>query len=437
MSKALEWIRLHHQYLATTTHDRENLPLVIERGEGVWLYDVDGRRYLDFSSSIAVNSLGYPSHPEVVKTAIEQIQLIAHAAGTDFYNPYQVRLAIKLTEETPGTFPKKVFLANSGTEANEAALKIARTSTRRPLFISFLGGFHGRTFGSLALTASKSVQKKRQFPWMPGVFYVPYPNPYRNPWHIDGYEQPGELTNRVIEFIEEYIFDKIAPPDEFAGIFFEPIQGEGGYVVPPKNFFEELSKLAKKHGILLIDDEVQMGLGRTGRMWAIEYFNIVPDILTTAKALSGGLIPIGAAVYRAELDFEKPGMHSNTFGGNALAAVVALKVIDIVKSLLPHVLELEKLFRDELIELKDRFERVGDVRGLGLAWGVEFVRDRRSKEPDIELRDRILRGSLSKGLVLLGCGKSVIRLIPPLVISEEEAKQGLNIFKQVVKESIT
>jgi 4-aminobutyrate aminotransferase len=431
--KSSEWIYLHHKYVATTTHDPENLPLVIERGEGVWLYDVDGNKYLDFTSSIGVNNLGYPSHPEVVKALVEQANVLAHAAGTDFYNPYQVRLAMKLAEETPGEFPKKVFFGNSGTEANEAALKIAKTSTGRPLFISFIGGFHGRTHGALALTASKSVQKKGQFPWMPGVFYVPYPNPYRNPWGIDGYEHPDELVNRVIEFIEEYVFDKLAPADEFAGIFFEPIQGEGGYVVPPKNFFAELSKLARNYGILLIDDEVQMGLGRTGAMWAIEHFGVVPDVITTAKALSGGLVPIGATVYRAELDFKQPGMHSNTFGGNALASVVALKVIEVVKTLLPNVRRLEGLFREELVKLKEEFEKVGDVRGLGLAWGVEFVTDKKSKKPDVGFRNRVVREALRRGLVLLGCGKSSIRLIPPLVIGEEEAKEGLRILRETIK----
>lgn len=433
MSKAEKWIELHRRYLATTTHDPENLPLVVERGEGVWLYDVDNNRYLDFSSSISVNNLGYPSHPEVIKAVVEQLGRLAHAAGTDFYNPYQVQLAMKLVEETPGDFPKKVFFGNSGTEANEAALKIAKTSTGRPLFISFIGGFHGRTHGTLALTASKSVQKKRQFPWMPGVFYAPYPNPYRNPWNIDGYEHPEELVQRVLEFIEEYIFDKLASPEDFAGIFFEPIQGEGGYVVPPRGFFRELEKLARRHGILLVDDEVQMGLGRTGRMWGIEHFEVAPDILTTAKALSGGLVPIGATVFRAELDFKEAGMHSNTFGGNALASIVGIKVLEIVKSLLPHVRELEGLFRDELGRVKEEFSRVGDVRGLGLAWGVEFVSDKKTKKPDVEARNKVVREAFKMGLVILGCGKSSVRLIPPLTISEEEAKIGLGLFREALK----
>lgn len=431
-SKSRYWIKEHYTYIATTTHDPENLPLVIESGEGVWLYDVDGNKYLDFTSGIGVNNLGYPTHPEVKKALIEQLERIAHAAGTDFFNPYQVMLAKKLAEIAPGGVPRKVFFANSGAEANEAGIKLAKQATGRRLLLAFYGGFHGRTMGAAALTASKSVQKKGYFPWMPGVIHVPYPNPYRNIWGIDGYEQPDELVNRVLEFIEDYVFDKLAPPDEFAVAFAEPIQGEGGYVVPPRSFFPKLKSLLEKHGILLAIDEVQMGLGRTGKMFAIEHFQTVPDIITLAKALSGGVIPIGATIFRSDLDFKQPGIHSNTYGGNALASMVALKTIEVIEKLLPHVQSLEGLFREELAALKEKYEHVGDVRGLGLAWGVEIVQDKKSKKPAPEIRAKILRKALAKGLVLLPCGKSSIRLIPPLIISEEEAKTGLKIFKEAV-----
>jgi len=436
-SKAKYWIEEHYKYVATTTHDPQDLPLVIERGEGVWLYDVDGNKYLDFTSGIGVCNIGYPTHPEVKKAVIEQLEKIAHAAGTDFYNPYQVMLAKKLSTIAPGDFPKKVFFSNSGTEANEAAIKIVRQATGRKFIIAFYGGFHGRTMGSLALTASKNVQKKGVFPWMPGVVHVPYPNPYRNPWHINGYEQPEELVNRVLEFIEEYVLDKILPPDEVAAVISEPIQGEGGYVVPPKMFFAELKKLLDKYGILFIDDEVQMGMGRTGRMFAIEHFNVAPDIISLAKALSGGVIPIGATIYRAELDFKQPGIHSNTFGGHSLACMVALKTIEVVEGLLPHVQKLEKIFAEELMPLKEKYEKVGDVRGIGLAWGVEIVVDKKTKKPDPQTRNKIIKTALENGLVLLPCGKSSIRLIPPLVISEEEAKTGLEIFAKAVKEAVS
>jgi 4-aminobutyrate aminotransferase len=434
--RAREVIRRHHELIMTSTHDPENLPLVIERAEGVWFVDVDGNVYLDFTSSVAVNNLGYPTHPEVAKAVSEQLHVLAHAAGTDFYNPYQVQLAEVLTSIAPGGFPKKVFFSNSGTEANEAAIKIARYATNRKYFIAFIGAFHGRTMGSLSLTASKPVHKRRYYMTMPGVVHVPYPNPYRNPWHIDGYEYPDELINRVLEYIEYWVFEHQVPAEEVAAVFFEPIQGEGGYVVPPRRFFQELKKLTDRYGILLVDDEVQMALGRTGKMFAVEHFNVAPDIVTLAKALGGGVVPLGATVFRKDLDLE-PGAHSNTFGGHALAAVAALKNIEVTERLLPRVAELEKLFCERLSEVKERYQRVGDVRGLGLAWGVEFVKDRKTKEHDAKTRNRVVYEALRRGLVLLGCGKSAIRLIPPLVITEEQAKIGLDIFEEAVKAAST
>ncbi len=434
--KAKELMLRHHELIMTSTHDPENLPLVIERAEGVWFVDVDGNVYLDFTSSVAVNNLGYPTHPEVAKAVAEQLHVLAHAAGTDFYNPYQVHLAEVLTSIAPGEFSKKVFFSNSGTEANEAALKIARYSTNRKYFIAFIGAFHGRTMGSLSLTASKPVHKRRYYMTMPGVVHVPYPNPYRNPWHIDGYEYPDELISRVLEYIEYWVFEHQVPAEEVAAVFFEPIQGEGGYVVPPRRFFQELKKLADKYGILLVDDEVQMALGRTGSMFAIEHFNVAPDIVTLAKALGAGVVPLGATIFRKNLDLE-PGAHSNTFGGHALAAVAALKNIEVVKKLLSKVAELEKLFCERLAEVKERYEKVGDVRGLGLAWGVEFVKDRRTKEHDTKTRNKVVYEALRRGLVILGCGKSAIRLIPPLVITEEQAKIGLDIFEEAVKAAST
>jgi 4-aminobutyrate aminotransferase len=431
--RAREIIEKHKRYIATTTHDPENLPLVIERGEGVWLYDVDGNMYLDFASSISASNLGYPTHPEVKSVVIEMLNVLAHAAGTDFFNPYQVALAEKLIRISPGTFRKKVFLCNSGTEANEAAIKLLRHSTGRKYFIAFIGAFHGRTMGSLSLTASKPVQRKTYMPMMDGVIHVPYPNPYRNPWHIDGYEHPDDLINMIIEYIDYWIFQHFVPPDDVAGIFFEPIQGEGGYVVPPRNFFIELHRLAKKYDIMLADDEVQMALGRTGKMFAIEHFNVAPDIIAMAKALSGGVIPVGATIFRAELDFTR-GAHSNTFGGHALASMVALKTVEVVEKLLPHVTSLEKIFKERLFELKDKYSVVGDVRGLGLAWGVEFVKDKKSKEHDEKTRNRVLYEALKRGLVLLGCGKSSIRIAPPIIISEDEAVKGLEILEQAIKE---
>ena len=432
--KAKKIIEEHREFVATTTHDPEILPLVIERGEGPWIIDVDGNVYLDFSTGVSVTNLGH-RNKNVEKAVLEQLSKIWHAAGTDFYNQVQVELAKKLVSIAPGDFPKKVFFANSGTESIEAALKLSRYSTRRKIFIAFIAAFHGRTMGSLSLTASKPVHKRNYFPTMPGVVHIPYPNPYRNPWHIDGYENPDELVNRVMEYLEYWVFQHYVPPEEVAAVIAEPIQGEGGYVVPPKNFFSTLKKTLEKYGILLIDDEVQMGMGRTGKMFAIEHFNTAPDIITLAKALANGALPIGATIFRKELDFE-PGAHSNTFGGHTVACAAALATINEIERILPNVGRLEKLFKETLIGLKEKYQPIGDVRGLGLAWGIEFVKDRKTKEHDIKTRNNVIREALKRGLVLLPCGKSTIRLIPPLNITEEQAKIGLEILEEAIKASI-
>jgi len=430
--KAKEIMERHHKYIATTTIDPEYAPLVIESGEGVWLKDVDGNVFLDFSSGISVLNAGI--RPLEVQKAIEdQLNKIWHAAGTDYYNEKQVALAEKLEEIAPGGFEKKTFLSNSGTESIEAALKISRWSTQRKLFLGFIGAFHGRTYGSMSFIASKRVQRSRQFPTMPGVYHVPYANPYRNPWHIDGYQNPDELVNRVMEYIEEYLFQRYVPPEEVASIVFEPFQGEGGYIFPPKNFFRELKKLADKNDIKLVADEIQSGMGRTGKMFAVEHFGVSPDILCVAKALGGG-IPIGATVFRKEMDFGVPGVHSNTFGGNMVACAAALATIKTLENgLVENAAKLGSLFKEKLQEIYDRYEVVGDVRGMGLAWGVDFVKDRKTKEYARERRDKILLECLKRGLALLGCGTSTIRLIPPLCITEEQAKTGLDIFEEGIK----
>lgn len=430
--KAKKVIERHLRYMATTTNDRKYAPLVIASGEGVWLKDVDGNRYLDFSTGISVLNVGI-RNSDVQKAIEKQLKEIWHAAGTDFYNEKQVELAQKLDEIAPGDFKKKTFLSNSGTESVEAALKIARWSTQRKLFIGFTGGFHGRTYGTMSLISSKPVQRLRQSPTMPGVRIVPFPNPYRNPWHIDGYENPDELVSRVIEYIEEYLLDCYVPSEEVASMIVEPFQGEGGYVIPPKSFLKELKKLADKHDIKLTLDEVQSGMGRTGKMFACDHSGVAPDILCLAKSLGGGL-PIGATTFREEMDFGKSGVHSNTFGGNMVACAAALATIEALENgLVDNAAKLEGVFKDRLKGLYDKYEIIGDVRGLGLAWGVEFVKDRKTKEYAEKERDRILLESLGRGLVLLGCGKSCIRLIPALCIKEEQAKTGLNIFEEGIK----
>lgn len=432
--KAKEIIERHNKYIATTTNDPKYAPLVIESGESVWLKDVDGNVLLDFSSGISVSNAGI-RNPKVQRAIEEQLKKIWHAAGTDYYTEKQVELAEKLDEIAPGGFEKKTFLSNSGTESIEAALKILRWSTQRKLFIGFIGGFHGRTYGSMSLQASKIVHRSRQFPTMPGVYHVPYANPYRNPWHIDGYENPDELVNRVIEYIDEYLFQCYVPPEEVAAIFFEPFQGEGGYIFPPKNFFRELKKLADEHDIKLVADEIQSGLGRTGKMFAIEHFGIAPDIICLAKSLADG-IPIGATIFRKDMDFGVSGVHSNTYGGNMVACAAALATIKTLESeLIENATKLEGLFKERLQEMYDKYEVIGDVRGMGIAWGMDFVKDRKTKEYAKENRNRILLECLKRGLVLLGCGTSTIRLIPPLCITEEQAKIGLDIYEEVIKNS--
>ena len=430
--KAKEIMERHHKYIATTTNDPEYAPLVLESGEGVWLKDVDGNVYLDFSSGISVLNAGIRPL-EVQKAIEEQLEKIWHAAGTDYYNEKQVALAEKLDEIAPGGFEKKTFLSNSGTESIEAALKISRWSTERKLFLGFIGAFHGRTYGSMSLIASKKVQRSRLFPTMPGAYHVPYPNPYRNPWHIDGYENPDELVSRVMEYIDEYLFQRYVPPEEVASIIFEPFQGEGGYIFPPKNFFKELKKLADKHDIKIVADEVQSGMGRTGKMFAVEHYGVSPDILCVAKALGGG-IPIGATIFRKEMDFGVPGVHSNTFGGNMIACAAALATIKALENgLVENAAKLGGLFKERLQEMYERYQIIGDVRGMGLAWGVDFVKDRKTKEYAGERRDKILLECLKKGLALLGCGTSTIRLIPPLCITEKQVKTGLDIFEEGIK----
>jgi len=430
--KAKEIIEGHNKYIATTTNDPAYAPLVIESGEGVWLKDVDGNVLLDFSSGISVLNAGI-RNPEVQRAIEAQLKKIWHAAGTDYYNERQVELAEKLDEIAPGGFEKKTFLSNSGTESIEAALKISRWSTQRKMFIGFIGAFHGRTYGSMSLQASKKVHRSRQFPTMPGVYHVPYANPYRNPWHIDGYENPDELVNRVIEYIDEYLFRRFVPPEEVAAMVFEPVQGEGGYIFPPKNFFKELKKLADEHDIKLIADEVQSGLGRTGKMFAVEHFGVAPDIICLAKSLADG-IPIGATVFREEMDFGVSGVHSNTFGGNMVACAAALATIKTLENgLVENAARLEGLFKERLEEMQEKYEIIGDVRGMGLAWGVDFVRDRKTKECATEERNRILFECLKRGLALLGCGTSSIRLIPPLCITEDQSNIGLDLFEEGIK----
>lgn len=430
--KAKEIISKDEKFIATTT---KASPAVVKEAKGIVFEDVDGNIFFDFTSGVGVVNVGH-CHPKVTKAIKEQAEKFLHFAGTDFYYEVQANLAEKLCQITPGNFDKKVYYGNSGAEAIEAAIKMARWSTGKKFFIAFIGAFHGRTMGALALTASKPVHKQKFFPWTPGVIHMPYPNPYRNPFGIDGYEEPYELTNAVINYIE-YAFNHFLPSDEVAAIFVEPIQGEGGYIVPPKNFHGELKKLAEEHGILFIDDEIQAGFGRTGKMWAIEHFNVVPDVITTAKAMASG-IPISACIYPAENDFKVKGAHSTTFGGNPLACAASLATIEVLEEegLIKNAEKQGEIMKKRLEEMKEKYEIVGDARGIGLMQAIEIVKDKKSKEIEPKLRDEIIERAFRKGILLLSCGQSAIRFIPPLCINEEQLNNAMDLVEEAIKEAV-
>ncbi len=426
--KAKELIKRDNRFLSPSL--TRTSPLVGVEAEGVWVKDIDGNIYLDFGSGIAVASVGH-RHPRVVQTIKEQVEKLIFVNSCDYYTVPQVDLAEKLFQITPGNFQKRVFYGNSGTEAVECALKVAKWHTRRFYFISFINSFHGRTLGSLAFTTTSLSAREGFQPMMPGVIYTPYAYCYRCPFKLE-YPECGIWC---LDFLEEQIFGHVAPPKEVAGILFEPIQGAGGYIVPPPEFIQGLRRIADEHGILLIDDEVQAGMGRTGKWWAIEHFKVTPDIICIAKALAAGF-PIGACISRADTMDWQPGAHENTLGGNPVLCRVALTVIDIIEKerLMENAAKIGEYMMKRFREMMDSYETIGDVRGKGLMLGIEFVKDRRTKEPHIEAKRKVIEKAFKKGLLLLGAGKSGLRIAPPLIITEEEVDVGLNIFEEVLKE---
>jgi 4-aminobutyrate aminotransferase len=415
-------------------------PFVIERGEGSYVWDVDGNRYLDLNAGIAVVAAGH-SHPRMVRAIQEQATKFIHMAGTDFYNEPMIKLGEKLVSLMPRTSPEsepgrpdwQVFLTNSGTEAVEASIKLARYVTGRQGIVAFFGAFHGRSYGSLSLTASKPVQRRGYYPLVPGTFHAFYANPYRPPFDVD----PSRTTEVCLNYIEQTLFHTIAPPRDVAAIIVEPIQGEGGYVVPAPGFMKGLRQLCDQYGILLIADEVQSGVGRTGKMWACEHEGVVPDIVASAKGLGGG-VPIGAMIARRELTERwEPGSHGNTYGGNALACAAAYEVLSLVEEqLAANAAKVGEYFMQGLEELQGRYEQIGQVRGRGLMIGLEFVKDRKSREPARALSHEVMEQAFKRGLLLLTCGASTIRFCPPLVLTEAEADEGLNIFEAALRASL-
>lgn len=405
-------------------------PLVVKSAEGVYVEDVDGNTFLDFTAGVAVCATGH-AHKTVVKAIQDQAARFLHMAGTDFYYALQSDLAEVLARITPGDFPKRVFFTNSGAETVEAAFKLARYYTGRPRMLAFTGAFHGRTMGALSLTASKTVQKKGFAPLVPDVTHVPYAYCYRCPFNL---QHPAcELA--CVDYLEETVLHKQVPPEEVAAIIVEPVQGEGGYVVPPPGYYERLAAIAQQHGMLFIVDEIQSGLGRTGKMFAIEHWGAVPDIVCIAKGIASGL-PLGAMVSRADLNTWGPGAHANTFGGNPVACAAALATIGLIEEeLLANAGRVGPDLKARLEELRGRHDVVGDVRGLGLMLGVEIVRSRRSREKAADLRNRIVDLCFAKGLLLLGCGENTIRFCPPLVLTADDVQVGVEIFEAAVREA--
>ena len=404
-------------------------PLVIERGWGAMVEDVDGNVFLDCAAGIAVNSTGH-AHPDVVRAITTQAQKFLHMSGTDFYYEPQVRLAEELARVAPITGGVRTFFANSGTEAVEACVKLSRYTTGRPNLIAFLGGFHGRTMGSLSLTASKAIQRRGFGPLMPGVYHAPYADCYRCPLGLN----VANCAAECLDFIDQQIFLHLVSPDEVAAIVIEPIQGEGGYVVAPDHFLQKLREMTKQHGILFVADEVQSGMGRAGKMFAIEYSGVEPDMIAIAKGIASGM-PLGVAVARSGIMSWPPGAHASTFGGNPVSCAAALATIKLLNdTLVRNAAEVGAHLMNGVKALMDKHKLIGDVRGRGLMIGVELVRDRKTKERATTERDAVVDAAFRRGLLLLGAGKNAIRFSPPLVLTRDQADIAVRVFDEALME---
>ncbi len=405
-------------------------PFVMASGRGAVVEDVDGNTYLDFSAGIAVAATGH-SHPDVIRAITEQASRFLHIS-TDYYHEPQIALGEALAAAAPIGGRAKTFFSNSGTEAVEAAIKLARYHTKRFNIIAFLGSFHGRTLGSLAMTSSKTVQRRGFGPMGAGVFHAPYANPYRCP--VGGDDAAARCTRECLAYIENQILTHLVSPDEVAAIVVEPIQGEGGYVVPPPEFLHGLASIAATHGMLLIVDEVQSGIGRTGRMFAIEHAGVQPDIIVAAKGIASGL-PMGVTIAREDVMDWPVGAHSNTFGGNPVACAAALATLELVENgLMKNAAEIGEFLLARLGDLAERHRIVGDVRGLGLMIGLELVRDRHTKERATSERDALVMAAFRRGLLVLAAGANTVRLSPPLVITREQAQTAVTILDDALAE---
>jgi 4-aminobutyrate aminotransferase len=415
--------------LVTTPSYPRDYPFVMARGRGVEVWDVDGNRYLDFMSGIGVCSTGH-AHPKVVQAIKEAADDFLHISS-DYWHERMTRVAERVNALNPVNGPAQVLICQSGTESVEGALKLARYVSGRPRFIGFLGGFHGRSMGSLAFTSSKYTQQSGFFPTMPGVTHVPYPNPYRP--LLSGADQ-GQA---VLDYIEKVLFQSNVPAREVAAILVEPIQGEGGYLVPPDSFLPGLRALCDRHGILLIFDEVQSGIGRTGRMFAWQHWGVAPDIMTLAKGLASGL-PMGLVVARRELmDKWQRGAHGNTFGGNPLCCAAALATLELVQNeYAANAAAVGDYLLGRLRDLQTRFDCIGEVRGRGLMTGMELVSDRKSREPARKLCADVLTRAFHHGLLLLSCGQSTVRFIPPLMVERAHVDEALVRLQRALQDAL-
>jgi 4-aminobutyrate aminotransferase len=414
---------------SVSTSYTRSYPFVMARGEGSVVEDVDGNRFLDCAAGIAVNSTGH-SHPEVVKAIVDQAQKFLHMSGTDFYYEPQVRLAEEIGAIVPIDGPVRTFFGNSGTEAIEAAIKLSRYHTKRPNLIAFLGSFHGRSLGALSLTSSKAIQRRGFGPLMSGVYHAPYPDCYRCPLGM----KPDTCGTECAGYIEDQILVHLVSPDEVAAIVVEPIQGEGGYVVPPKQFLERLAAITRKHGMLLVADEVQSGMGRSGKMFACEHFDIKPDIVAAAKGIASGM-PLGVTASRADIMMWPPGAHASTFGGNPVSCAAALATVKLLRdTLVKNAETVGAHMLESLRALAEKHPLIGDVRGKGLMIGVELVRDRQTKERATSERDAVVDAMFRRGVLILGAGRNVVRFAPPLVLTTPQADSIVQIFDAALTE---
>ena len=430
--KGREIIEADKKYV-TPSYPRPDYKLVAQKGSGVWLEDADGNVFLDCNAGVAVCSTGH-CHPEIVKAISEQAATLIHMCGTDFYYKLMPDLGKKLNEIVPISGDTKTHFANSGAEAVETALKLAMYHTHRQKFISFFGSFHGRTLGALSLTSSKRAQRLGFMRQALDVVHAPYPNWIRSPFK--NVTDPESASKATIDWIENTLFKTTTPPEEVAGIVVEAVQGEGGYVPAPQSFMKEIRRICDEHGIMMIVDEVQSGMGRTGKMFATEHYDIEPDIMCIAKALGSGL-PIGACVAKADIMDWHKGAHASTFGGNPVCIASALKTIELLQNgMIENAAIVGEYLKNGLRELMNKYDCIGDVRGLGLMVVIEFVESRDTMNSAPELRDRVEMECFNRGLIILGCGTSTIRWSPPLILTKENVDVALKIFDEAIAASV-